>query len=187
MVEEIIKHEYNKGQPVRVFRPWEVRSLVRAIPKNEYKDKFEALLYSGCRYSEVKWLYEHPQRHRGEHLHIKNTKAFTKEAYRYVRLNRQGERAIDNFLRGKRNLPSYQTWGVNIKRWCKIANISPDYACAKSTRKTWESWLVLTYPERVNEIFISQGHQETTALRHYLTFPFSDQDKKDMEYYVEGW
>lgn len=187
MTEEIILHEYKNGPPVRVFRPYEFRSIIRAIPKNEYKDKLESLLYSGCRYSEMQWLFNHPRRMKGEHIHMKNMKALSKEAYRWVRLNLQGQRAIDNFLRSKTNLPTYQTWGENLKRWCKLAKIDPSGACAKSTRKTFESWLVLTYPNRVNEIFISQGHEETTALRHYLTFPFSDKDKRDMLYYVEGW
>lgn len=187
MTDEIILHEYKKGKPVRVFRPWEVRALVRAIPKNEYKDKFEALLYSGCRYAEMQWLFDNPRRFKGEHMHIKNMKALSKEAYRWVRLNMQGQRAIENFLRSKINLPSYQTWGENLKRWCKSGNIDPTSACAKSTRKTFESWLVISFSSRVNEIFISQGHNQSTALKHYLTFPFTDQDRKDMLYYVEGW
>lgn len=183
----IILHESKKGLPVRVFRPCEVRALVRAIPKNEYKDKFEALLYSGGRYAELKWLFENPKRFQDERIHIKNMKAKVKEAYRWVRLNPQGQRAVENFLRCKTNLPSYQIWGDDLKRWCIKAGIQPDSACAKSTRKTIESWLVLCYPHRLSEIFISQGHEEMTALRHYLTFPFSEQDKKDMLYYVEGW
>ncbi len=110
-----------------------------------------------------------------------------KEAFRWVRLNMQGQRAIENFLRCKTNLPTYQTWGENLKRWCVLAGIPKTGACAKSTRKTLESWLVISIPNRVNEIFISQGHEQTTALRHYLTFPFTDQDRQDMKYYVEGW
>jgi hypothetical protein len=187
MTDEIILHESKKGMAVRVFRPWEVRALVRAIPKNEYKDKFESLLYGGSRYAEIQWLYNNPKRFKGEHMQIKNMKALSKEAYRWVRLNTQGQRAIENFLRCKTNLPSYQSWGDDLKRWCIDAGIKPDSACAKSTRKTWESWLVLTYPQRLSEIFISQGHEEMTALRHYLTFPFTEQDRKDMLYYVVGW
>jgi len=37
----------------------------------------------------------------------------------------------------------------------------------KTTRKTWESWLVWYYPEKIASIFGSQGHNELTALRHY--------------------
>ena len=187
MADKIIVYEPKKGKPVRVFRPWEVRALVRSIPKNEYKDKFEALLYSAVRYKELQWLYEHPKRFSSDSIHIKNTKAKSKEAYRYVHLNMQGQRAIENFLRSKTNMSTYQAWGENLKRWCKIAGVQPDHACAKSTRKTFESWLVITYPNRTLEILASVGHDENTALKHYLMFPYTNQDKHDMLYYVEGW
>jgi len=187
MDENIIIYQPKKGKPVRIFRPWEIRSLVRAIPKNEYKDKFEALLYTAARYRELQWLYDHPARFHGDSIHMKNTKAKAKEAYRYIHLNMQGQRAVENFLRSKRNLPTHQSWGENLKRWCVQANIVPDHACAKSTRKTYESWLVIIFPPRVFEILSSVGHGQNTALNHYLTFPFTDQDKRDMLYYVEGW
>lgn len=187
MSDDIIVYQPRKGNPVRVFRPYEVRALVSSIPKNEYKDKFEALLCSACRYSELRWLYNHPKRFHGSSIHIKNTKSKVRDAYRYVHLNMQGQRAIENFLRSKTNFPTYQAWGENLKRWCKLAGIQPDHACAKSTRKTFESWLVISFPMRIFEILASVGHNENTALRHYLTFPFTVQDKQDMLYYVEGW
>jgi len=185
--EPIIVYEPKKGNPVRIFRPWEFRSLVRAIPKNEYKDKLEALLHSAMRYKELQWLYQNPARYRGDHIHVKNAKSKVKQAYRYVHLNLQGQRAIENFLRSPTNLPTYQSWGENLKRWCIKANIPPDYACAKSTRKTYESWLVISFPHKTMEILSSVGHQESTALKHYLMFPFTKQDKQEMMYYVEGW
>lgn len=187
MTDEVILHESKKGFPVRVFRPWEVRALIRAIPKNDDKDKFEALLYSAARYKEIQWLYNHPKRLQSNSIHIKNTKAKCKEAYRYVHLNMQGQRATENFLRVKRNLPTYQTWDANLKRWCVKAGIKPNSACAKSTRKTFESWLTIIFPQRVLEILASVGHDEYTALRHYLVFPYTNQDKSDMLYFVEGW
>jgi hypothetical protein len=187
MNEKIIVYEPRKGKPVRVFRPCEIRSLVRAIPKNEYKDKFEALLYSAMRYKELQWLYKNPRRFHGDSIHVKNTKFKIKEAYRYVHINMQGQRAVENFLRSKTNLPTYQSWGENLKRWCVLADIPADHACAKSTRKTFESWLVISHPHRTLEILASVGHEETTALKHYLTFPFSEKDKQDMFYFVEGW
>ena len=38
MDENIIIYQPKNGKPVRIFRPWEIRALIRAIPKNEYKD-----------------------------------------------------------------------------------------------------------------------------------------------------
>lgn len=187
MADNIIVYEPKKGSPVRVFRPWEVRAIVRNIPKNEYKDKFEALLYTAARYKELQWLFDNQRRFRGDSIHMKNAKAMVSEAYRYIHLNLQGQRAVENFLRSKTNLPSYQAWGQNLKRWCTEAGVVPDHACAKSTRKTFESWLIKIFPERTLEILASVGHDENTALKHYLTFPFTNQDLQDMLYFLEGW
>jgi len=187
MSEEIILHYPPRGQPTRVFRPWEFRALVRAIPKNEYKDKIEALLFAGCRYAELCWLFQNPRMYKDTHIQMRNKKAMVREKYRWVKLNTQGQRAIENFLRSKKNLPTHQTWSENLERWCKYAGIDSTGVCAKSTRKTWESWLMITYQNRMIEILLSQGHGMTTALTHYLSFPFSDKDKTDMRYYVEGW
>lgn len=185
--DQIIIYQPRHGSAVRVFRPKEMRALIRAVDKNEYKDKIEALLLTGARYSEIKWLFDHKARFRGNSIHMRNAKSKSSGGYRYIRINRQGQRAVDNFLRSKTNLPSYQSWGRDMKRWCEKAGIPPDHACAKSTRKTFESWLILTYPHRIFEILISMGHKGTTALNHYLTFPFTDEDRQDMLYFVEGW
>jgi hypothetical protein len=43
------------------------------------------------------------------------------------------------------------------------------------------------YPELSQKIFLSQGHSDVTALHHYLAIPFTEGDKKEMLYFVEGW
>jgi hypothetical protein len=69
----------------------------------------------------------------------------------------------------------------------KKAGLYPDYMSPKTTRKTWESWLVWYYPEKFATIFGSQGHNELTALRHYVNLPFNTRDKEEMKSFVEGW
>jgi integrase len=59
--------------------------------------------------------------------------------------------------------------------------------CAKTFRKTWESWLLITYPHRSLEIALSQGHTQLTQLNYYANLPFTDQDKEDMKEFVMGW
>ena len=44
---------------IRILRPSEIKILTETIPKIDLKDKFEALLYTGCRYTELRWLYKH--------------------------------------------------------------------------------------------------------------------------------
>lgn len=170
-----------------IFRPNEVRTLIRAIPKNINRERFEVLLYTGCRYSELQEVHGKLSRLDGNTLKIKNTKALSKTRYRYVQLNNQGLRAVEYYLRASKPLPNYVSWYDNLKRWCKKANIDPEGVGIKSTRKTWESWLVTCFPEQIERIFLSQGHSRTIALKHYLTLPFNKQDKEDMMFYVEGW
>ena len=57
---------------------------------------------------------------------------------------------------------------------------------SKTLRKSWECWLVASYPERVLEVFLSQGHTQMTALSHYLGLPFTQGDKGAMLEYVGG-
>jgi hypothetical protein len=174
----------------RILRPYECKLLVDNIPKLDYVNKFEALLYSGMRYIEVQRLYRHPEWFNGEIIHltkkaIKKKKATVSE--RYVHLNPVGRRAVSHFLKSKTPLPDYSTWRENLKRWMINAKLYPDYMSPKTTRKTYESWLVTYYPEKFNQIFLSQGHNQLTALRHYLNLPFTEKDKLEMKTFVDGW
>jgi len=43
------------------------------------------------------------------------------------------------------------------------------------------------YPDKAIQIIMSQGHTGEIALKHYLNMPFTDNDKREMEQYVNGW
>ena len=174
-------------QKTRILRPSEVRRIIEAIPKNEYKEKFEALLFSGCRYRELQALYKHKSRFINGVINIPSTKKKSVYNSRYVRLNKAGQRAVAYFLRSKTNLPNYTAWVNNLKRWCEYAGVDPIGIGCKTTRKTWESWLVMKYNKQIELIFLSQGHSQMTALKFYLMVPFTKQDIEDMDYYTEGW
>lgn len=174
----------------RILRPSEVTKLIRSIPKVSYVDMFEALLYSGCRYIEMKRLYKHPEWFSDKFIHFTkdaSKKVKTTMSERYIHLNQAGISAIRHFLDGNKNLPTYKAWRENLVRWSQSAELSIELLSPKTTRKTWESWLVWYYPEKIATIFGSQGHTELTALRHYVNLPFTQQDKVDMKRYVEGW
>jgi len=176
-----------KGK-TRILRPAEVREIINAISKPEYKDKFEALLYTGCRYTELRWLYKHQKHFKDSSIHIPKFKPKSLYSERYIRLNPNGARAVQYFLRSDKNLPAdYVTWIENLNRWAITAGIDPEGITTKTTRKTWESWLVTKYPNQLPYVFLSQGHTEMTALKFYLMIPFTEEDKKQMEYYTGGW
>jgi hypothetical protein len=174
---------------IRIFRPREFRLILSAIPKIDLKDKFESLLYSGCRYNELRWLYKHRDAfdEKGKIIHMISLKPEAKHADRYIRLTSNGARAVTYFLKSKRNLPAHTGWNTNLKRWCEIAGISNEGVCCKSTRRTWETWLATMYPNNFQNILLNQGHTEKIALEYYLMLPYTDEDKKEMAYYTSGW
>ena len=185
-IEPIIKSS-SDGRAVKILRPQEYELLVQAIPKAEYKTKFDALLFSGMRYSEAKRLYKNQKLFDGNAIRMKSTKKRAKQKERYIHLNREGRTAIRYFLRGNENLPKYSTWVENLERWCKYAGIDPEYMSVKTTRKTWESWLIATMPEKIFQICLSQGHDELTSLRHYANLPFTKDEKEHIKKFTEGW
>jgi len=185
MKKKIKMNNIIKGN-TRILRPFEITKLIRAIPKISNKEKFEVLLYSGARYTELQNLHKHPNWLVDNTIRMKSTKPKAKQSERYIRLNPQGVRAVEYFLRGD-NLPHYVSWDHNLKRWAKLAGIGSEGICIKSTRKTWESWLVTSYPKQLEYVFLSQGHSQMTALKFYLMIPFSEEDKREMITYTMSW
>ena len=175
---------------VRVFRPSEIRKLLSTISKTDQQVRFKALLFSGARYKEIKLLFDCPDCFNGQTIHltkdiIKKKKIKVKD--RHIRLNYLGRDAIASYLKLKKGLPSYGTWTENLTRWCKECDISPANVGPKSLRKTWESWLLTTFPDKTAYIMASQGHNLTTSLDHYLNIGFFDDDIKEMKEFMIGW
>ena len=86
-----------------------------------------------------------------------------------------------------KQLPTSEVWRENLERWAANVGLDPIGLGPKTTRKTWESWLTVTYPERFNEIILSQGHDPKTSLTHYLNLPFLQSDKDRMKPWVNGF
>lgn len=175
---------------VRIFRPWEVKAVIGAIPKKYSKTQFEFLFYSGMRYIEAQAVRDRPDLFDGENIHLTPTiikKPKCKIKDRYVKLNPVGRKVAEDYFNLKKTLPHWNTWRENLERWSKKANIDSSYMSSKTLRKTWESYLISTYPYWRDAIFISQGHTELVALKNYVNLPFSQTDKDDMRRYVAGW
>ena len=176
----------------RILRPFEFEQLLESIPKVDYKTMFEALLFSGMRYSEFKNLNNHPKLFNGRSIYVKSTKTKARQVDRYVKLNAYGKTAIRYFLQSDLTPPCQPNWIDDLNRWAKYAELETDeegrylMGC-KTSRKTWESWLITTFPEKIFNICMSQGHTELTSLRHYANLDFTEHDKEDMKKYVEGW
>jgi hypothetical protein len=196
-------------QGVTILRPGECKALIEAIPKQDYKTIFRALLFSGMRYIEMQRFQKHPNWFDSEFINLPKEsvhKQLRTQMERAVRLNPIGRMTIEHFLQLKTVMPSYQSWNANLACWAfhaklhgsesllkKKANGSEvtEFRCkglsCKSTRKTYESWLVYYYPNRITEILLSQGHNQITSIQHYLNMPFNEHDKIDMKEFVDGW
>jgi len=193
---------------VRILRPGECKAVIDNIPKKEYRSMFRGLLFTGMRYIEMQRFQKHPSWYDGEFIHLPEEsvhKHKRKQLERSVRLNPIGRMAIEHFLDIKIPLPSYQSWNRNVACWAwhaqlnkaelyrntKKKNNPTEYRVpglgSKSTRKTYESWLVYYYPNRLTEILLSQGHDHVTSVKHYLNMPFNEHDKIDMKEFVDGW
>lgn len=67
--------------------------------------------------------------------------------------------------------------GKNRSSWAKQEDVSQDLGVMA---------LIASYPDRKDEIYLSQGHPSLTAVQHYVNLPFIDEDKFKMKEWVEG-
>lgn len=171
----------------RILRPGEVNQLLPSIKKQEHKICFKTLLFTGMRYEECRMLHSNPGWLDGMFIHLPSTKKKATQEARWIRLNPLGQTVVEFYLSLNKGLPSRISWYENLKRWSTIAGIGTEGISNKVTRKTWESWLMFYYPNRVTEITLSQGHTDITQIKHYINLPFCDEDKSLMEHFVQGW
>jgi hypothetical protein len=147
------------------------------------------VLLTGLRYVEAQRLQTNPKWVDGRFIHLSASaqrKVLRTQKERWVRLSSKGASLLPYFFKTK-PLPTWKGWTQNMQRWAGNSGLDPIGLGPKIPRKSWESWLVAYYPERVLEVFLSQGHTQMTALSHYLGLPFTQGDKGAMLEYVSGW
>lgn len=174
---------------VRILRPQEFKMIVDNI-KVDYQIMFKTLLLTGMRYVEARRFQNHPNWFDGNFVNLPTGAIFKKKvkmSERSIRLNSLGRTLIPIFLNLNHDLPSRIAWREDLRRWASNVGLKPDGLCAKTTRKTLESWLMFYYPERRLEIVLNQGHTSVTSVEHYLNMPFTNEDKIGMEEFVAGW
>ena len=176
---------------VRILRPKEYKALLRNCTKPHHRTMLQALLYTCMCYVELQQLQKYPSWFDGDFInlpHMADRKVMRTQPERSVRLTQAGKTIMEYFLQMKEELPAYQNWRDNMRRWGTRAKLDPQGLGVKTTRKTWESWLMFYHRQnRMAEIALSQGHDTLTSLQHYLNMQFTEVDKLEMKPFVEGW
>ena len=174
----------------RILRPNEFKALLDGCPKIDYKTMLQALMYTGMRYVEMQRFQKYPSWFDGDFVHLPKEASRKKkrtQQERWVRLNNQGKMIVQYFCQLNRSMPCYQSWNDNLACWARRANLDPEGLSVKTTRKTWESWLMFVYPQQMSAVTLSQGHTQLISLQHYLNMPFTEEDRIGIKNYVEGW
>lgn len=180
--------EIQNKRPFRILRPTEYE-IIRD-QAGDHQINLDALLLTGLRYEEAQLLQKNPEWFDKESgfIHVPESKAKRQkdQMERFVRLSNLGKHMVPLFFKTT-PLPSRWAWYKNLKRWAKKEGLDPKGIGAKITRKTWESWLIYYYPNRISDIMFSQGHTLITSIKHYQGLPFTEEEKKKIEKYVAGW
>src|SRR5437660_1733031 len=174
---------------VRILRPSEYEQLREGASTLENQTRSDALLLTRLRFVEAQRLQTNPDWVDGRFIHLPafaQRKVKRQQRERWIRLSSKGASLLPYFFKTK-PLPTWKGWSQNLERWATKAGLDPVGLGPKTLRKSWESWLVASYPEHVLEVFLSQGHTQMTALSHYLGLPFTSADKEGMREYVGGW
>lgn len=183
----------------RIFLPAEVERIQRVITKPSLLALFNLLLFTGMRLSEVSELARKPLSFDEctKVIKITSTKAKATQKSRDIWLNDQGVNAVKEYLKYCYVPSSPSVWQTNLIRWCRQAHLIEDpypdspsnpYAVTvRTSRKTWESWLMKSFKHELTAITLSMGHTETTALRHYTNMTFLSGEIEQIKEYTAGW
>ncbi len=176
------EHPIMKGG-VRILRPSEYK-MIRESVKRDKQILLDCILLTGMRYEELLRLRKNPDWLSGKFIYLPEWAE--KKAKR-----KQRERTINLSIMGRAVLPQLFDLKVPSRsafdKWLSYNFRLIKGLSAKTFRKTYGSWLLYLYPERVMDIALSQGHDELTELNHYAKNGFDERDKLEMKEFVEGW
>ena len=187
-VDGAVKHLYAQ----RVLTPTEYVAIYEASQKWENQVRLDLCLLTAGRYAELREFQVNKQWFEIDHnaLHVKehkNQRLKRGIKDRYIHLSRKGVDMVKVFVNSKFILSNYTTMQANLIRWAQRANVSTEGLSIKCMRKTYESWLIASYPDKTLAILQSTGHTQAVSMEHYANLPFTQKDLELMKPYVEGW
>lgn len=179
-----------KKLKVRILRPSEYMMLRNAVPKTGDQINLDACLLTGARFTECVRIQRNREWFDGHFIQLPWIPELGSSRHpheRDIRLSNLGKRTIPLFLDNTKRLPSVQRWDLKLKTWASATGLGDEGITARTLRKTWESWLMFSFPQETALILLSQGHTLPTSVKHYISLPFIDEDKIDMWEWVVGW
>lgn len=189
-------HHIKKGNalPSRILYPEEFIALCNVIEKmgKSHRDdltNIKMCLLTGARYEETRWIQRHHESYSKEGRTIKVSTKKVKVAIkeRTIRMSNMAVNEINHFFNVDKMLPTLACWDKKLKRWANLAGITDNGVSSRMLRKTYESWLIYYFDGKDKAILKSQGHNDITALEHYIGLPFLDKDREAMKQFVDGW
>jgi len=181
-----------KGKDIktRILRPAEYILLRQGATTTENRTLLDGCLLLGARYEECRRIQRNPGWFDGNFIHLPaeaQLKVKRRQTERWIRLSSLGRALMPYFLECKKKLPVVQSFDWSLDLWAKKGGLDPTGLSARTMRKTYESWLIFSYPESTNMVFLSQGHTSLISLQHYVNLPFLEEEKREMKQWVEGW
>ena len=157
---------------------------------------FDGQLFTGMRIEEFWRFVEHPEWFHPDRQYVELPpgsilKVKAKQKERLVLLSFIGTSKVRDLVaaiyRGEIKSITKQGWGQDLKRAALKSDMNIRGISPKMLRKTAISWLMLWYPNDGLRIASSAGHDTGTLIRHYMSLPFSPQEKEQVKAYVIGW
>ena len=187
-------------QKTRILRPFEYEQLLKGAEKgkkgSDNKTKLNTLLFTGLRYIEAVRFQKNPEWYKPDENSILlpsiDVGKRRSQSGRRIRLPLNSNDTIEGFFQAKPLPGTWGGWTKNLHRWADKGGINPKGLSVKTTRRTWESWLIVSFRYRFQDVINSQGmryeaREDSNVFKDYLSLPFTEQDLIDMLTYVEGW
>jgi len=174
----------------RILGPFELDKFISAIPKLTHRTMFKFFLWSGVRYIEGQRIHDHPEYYIQERQTIHLPKEAQKKVkqkikVRYIPVKGVLADTIDYFFEGKRP-PTVQAWDKNLKAWAEKAGFNPYGFNSRMTRKIKESYFLTAGVPEI-KVYLMQGHDPVTSLRHYQGLAFTREEEGEIKRRVAPW
>ena len=160
----------------RILRPVEYKKLRFNFDKSD-KTFFYGLLLSGMKLDRK--LIKLPEIRSKKRILIRQRSV--KLSSTRITIIKNLQYSLDTNL-----VPDNQSYIKYLKRLAMKLNMDIEGLNLKCFRKTCESWLIASYPYRMEKVFLNKGHTTPATIKDYNNLPFRRDDMLEMKELVKG-